>query len=68
MTNKILLFLIACCFIGIIMACLATDVSFGSTIIGFVDVPTSEIEIEFVPTTHIEIPLSEIEITFIPVK
>tara|TARA_R100000030_G_scaffold82452_1_gene65253 strand:+ start:860 stop:1066 length:207 start_codon:yes stop_codon:yes gene_type:complete len=68
MTNNILLFLIACCFIGIIFACLATDVSFGSTEIAFVEVPMSEIEIEFVPTTSIEIPTSEIEITFIPVK
>jgi hypothetical protein len=46
MTNKILLFLIACCFIGIILACLATDVSYGG--IAHVEIPTSEIEILFI--------------------
>ena len=48
MTNKILLFLIACCFIGIILSCLATVPSFGG--IAHVEIPSDEIEIEFIPT------------------
>lgn len=68
MTNNILLFLISLCIIGIAMACLATVPSFGSTSIALVDVPTSEIEIEFVPTVQIEIPTNEIEIIFISDK
>ena len=48
MTNKILLVLIALCFIGIIMACLATVPSYGS--VGHVKIPSNEIEIEFIPT------------------
>ena len=47
MTNNILLFLITLCVIGIVMACLATDVSFGG--IAQVEIPTSEIEIKFIP-------------------
>jgi hypothetical protein len=46
MTNKLLLFLIACCFIGITMACLATVPSFGA--IAHVEIPTNEIEILFI--------------------
>ena len=47
MTNKILLFLIACCFIGVLMSCLATAKTFP---IPSVTVDTELIEIEFVPT------------------
>ena len=68
MTNNILLFLISLCIIGIAMACLATVPSFGSTSIALVDVPMSEIEIEFVPNAHIEIPTDEIEIIFVADK
>ena len=46
MTNKILLVLIALCFIGIIMACLATVPSYGS--VAHVEIPSNEIEILFV--------------------
>ena len=48
MTNKILLVLIALCFVGIIMACLATIPSYGS--VARVEIPSNEIEIEFIPT------------------
>ena len=68
MTNNILLFLITLSFIGFLMACLATDVSFGSTTVGFVDVPMNEIEIEFVPTANVAVPTQEIEISFVAVK
>jgi len=46
MTNKILLVLIALCFIGIIMSCLATVPSYGS--VAHVKIPSNEIEIEFI--------------------
>ncbi len=46
MTNKILLILIALCFIGIIMACLATVPTYGG--VAQVEIPTSEIEILFI--------------------
>ena len=46
MTNKILLFLIACCFIGVLMSCLATVPSFGA--VAHVEIPTNEIEILFI--------------------
>ena len=69
MTNNILLFLMSLCVIGIIMACLATDVSFGATTsIAIVDVPMNEIEIEFIPTAHIEVPSNEIDIIFVADK
>lgn len=47
MTNNILLSLIILCLVGIIMACLATDVEFP---VGVVTVDTELVEIEFVPT------------------
>jgi len=46
MTNNILLTLITLCFIGIVIACLATQPSFGS--IAHVEIPTDEIEIIFI--------------------
>lgn len=46
MTNNILLALIILCFIGIIMACLATVPTYGG--IAQVEIPTSEIEISFI--------------------
>jgi hypothetical protein len=48
MTNNILLILIILSFIGFLMACLATDVSFAAPI-AHVEIPTSEIEITFIP-------------------
>jgi hypothetical protein len=73
MTNKILLFLISCSFIGIIMACLATVPSFGA--IAHVEIPSDEIEITFEPfqqapqpIVNITVPHSEVEIFFLSDK
>ena len=69
MTNNILLSLITLCFIGFVLSCLATaKPSFGSSSVARVEIPTSKIEIEFVPTTHIEVPSNEIEIIFVADK
>ena len=73
MTNKILLFLIACCFIGVLMSCLATVPSFGA--VAHVEIPSDEIEITFQPfdqtpqpIVNITVPHSEIEIFFLSDK
>tara|TARA_B100000035_G_scaffold277878_1_gene256437 strand:- start:112 stop:321 length:210 start_codon:yes stop_codon:yes gene_type:complete len=69
MTNNILLSLIVLSFIGVILSCLATvQPSYGYNSHANVEVVTSEIEIEFVPTTHIEVPSNEIEIIFVADK
>ena len=74
MTNKILLFLITCCFIGIILSCLATKPSFGLPS-ATVSIPHNEIEITFdpfqeeiIPIVSIVIPHNEIEIIYISDK
>ena len=71
MINKILLFLITCCVIGIILACLATVPSFSSPIVN-VTIPHDEIEITFdpyqeeiIPIVSITIPHDEIEIIYL---
>ena len=46
MINNILLALITLCIIGIAMACLATQPSFGG--IAHVEIPTDDIEIIFI--------------------
>ena len=70
MTNNIILSLIFLSFIGVVLSCLATvQPSYGyNAIDALVEIPTSEIEIEFVPTTHIEVPSNEIEIIFVADK
>ena len=71
MINKILLFLMACCVIGIILACLATVPSFSSPIVN-VTIPHDEIEITFdpyqeeiTPIVNITIPHDEIQINYL---
>ena len=71
MINKILLFLMACCVIGIILACLATVPSFSSPIVN-VTIPQDEIEITFdpyqeeiTPIVNITIPHDEIQIIYL---
>ena len=71
MINKILLFLMACCVIGIILACLATVPSFSSPIVN-VTIPHDEIEITFdpyqeeiIPIVSITIPHDEIQIIYL---
>ena len=71
MINKILLFLMACCVIGIILACLATVPSFSSPIVN-VTIPHDEIEITFdpyqeeiAPIVNITIPHDEIQIIYL---
>ena len=71
MINKILLFLMTLCIIGIVMACLATVPSYGLPNVN-VTIPHDEIEIDFdphreqiIPIVSITIPHSEIEIYFL---
>ena len=71
MINKLLLFLMTFCVIGILMACLATVPSFGLPLAN-VTIPHDEIEITFdpyqeeiIPIVSITIPHSEIEIYFL---
>ena len=70
MINKLLLFLMTCCVIGIIFACLATVPSFGLPLAN-VTIPHNEIEITFdpyqeeiIPIVSITIPHDEIQIIY----